>query len=261
MSSATLSGGQAIEDLNRQQAGLSAALAEVFGPDRGALRHELWLVEQALGLHSDFHSQSGQDRYVHETFFRDRTGGTFVDIGGYDGVTGSNTLFFEQSRGWQGLLVEPAAGPFEAARRNRSCLCRRVAAGARAASAAFLEVRSGYTQMSGLEDSYDREMLRTVRGNPDHAEDRVRVEVQPIGTLLEDAGIDRIDYVSLDVEGGEMAVLEAFPFDSVPVTAWSIENNAGRPDIARFMAVRGYAAVEFIGTDEIYCTASSWSGT
>lgn len=223
--------------------------------------HELWTVEKTLGMHPEFHSQSGQDRYLHEALFENSSSGTFVDIGGYDGITGSNTLFFERQLGWKGLLVEPAARPFEAARMNRACICRQVAAGGRNATATFLEIQSGYTQMSGLEDCYDREMLRVVRRNPVHAEARVRVEVQPIGTLLREAGIDRIDYVSLDVEGSEMAVLEAFPFDRVPVTAWSIENNTGSPDIARFMASRGYAAVEFVGTDEIYCAAACWSGS
>ncbi|WP_269584166.1 FkbM family methyltransferase [Roseibium sp. Sym1] len=261
MSISPSSDGWSVDDLKRQQSALAAALTRVFGPERGALRHDLWIVEKCLGLHAPFHSQSGQDRFVHEEFFTNRTGGTFVDIGGYDGVTGSNTLFFERSLGWNGLLVEPASLPFAIASRSRTCACRRVAAGDGTTTAAFIEVLSGYTQMSGLETSYDQEMLEVVRRHPEHSEQQVRVEVRTIGELLRDAGIERIDYVSLDVEGGERAVLEAFPFESVPVTAWSIENNTGNPDIARFMAGKGYAVTEFIGTDEIYCAASAWRRT
>ena len=51
------------------------------------------------------------------------TGGVFADVGGYDGVTGSNTLFFEQRRGWSGLLVEPSPANLAAARAVRRCPC------------------------------------------------------------------------------------------------------------------------------------------
>jgi hypothetical protein len=36
--------------------------------------------------------------------------GFFVEIGGYDGETFSNSLFLEKERGWSGLLVE--ANPY-----------------------------------------------------------------------------------------------------------------------------------------------------
>jgi len=256
MTASPSSSKQSADDLTGARAGLAADLERAFGPDRGRFRHDLWEVEKALGMHAEFHSQSGQDRFIHDAYFKGRTGGTFVDIGGYDGITGSNTLFFERQLGWRGLLVEPASGSFEAASRIRQCTCRQVAAGKGPAEAVFIEVCSGYTQMSGLEMSYDQAMLNVVRRHPDHRERRVSVPVRPVGELLQEAGIERIDYLSLDVEGGEWAVLEAFPFGAVPVTVWSIENNAGSADIPRFMAGKGYAVVEFIGTDEIYCAGT-----
>ena len=33
--------------------------------------------------------------------------GTFVDLGCYDGVTYSNTWYFERKLGWSGVCVEP----------------------------------------------------------------------------------------------------------------------------------------------------------
>ncbi|MBN9672110.1 FkbM family methyltransferase [Roseibium aggregatum] len=240
------------EDLNPLRTRLSADLDKVFGPPRGRLMHDLWSVEKALGLHRDYFSQSGQDRFLHEEIFKGKYKGTFVDIGGYDGITGSNTLFFEQHLGWTGLLVEPASSPFETASRTRRCACRQCAVGRAPAEATFIEVFDGYTQMSGLAESYEQTMLETVRQNPAHRERRVPVPVRPIRDLLEEANIKRIDYLSLDIEGGEWAVLETFPFDTIRVEAWSIENNTDTPDIARFMAGKGYEVIEFIGRDEIY---------
>ena len=66
----------------------------------------LWQVEKQLGLHSRYFSQAGQDRYLNKRLFRDKRNGTFVEIGGYDGWTGSNYVFFEKVLGWTGLVVE-----------------------------------------------------------------------------------------------------------------------------------------------------------
>ena len=57
---------------------------------KGWVRMQLWQVEKQLGSHSRYFSQAGQDRYLNERIFRNRRGGTFVEIGGYDGWTGSN---------------------------------------------------------------------------------------------------------------------------------------------------------------------------
>ncbi|MEM7189422.1 MAG: methyltransferase, partial [Pseudomonadota bacterium] len=60
-------------------------------------------------------------------FFRGKRNGTFVEIGGYDGITGSNCLFFELMRGWSGLLIEPSPMFHAQAAAFRRATCRHVA--------------------------------------------------------------------------------------------------------------------------------------
>ena len=64
-------------------------------------------------------SQRGQDLIA---FFASggSTSGFFVEIGGADGLVGSNTYLLEKI-GWEGLVVEPARVWKEALERNRSC--------------------------------------------------------------------------------------------------------------------------------------------
>lgn len=50
----------------------------------------------------------------------DQNGGFFVEIGANDGVNQSNTLFFEHSRGWRGVLIEPHPKTFDSLIKNRS---------------------------------------------------------------------------------------------------------------------------------------------
>ena len=60
-----------------------------------------------------FRAQAGQDRYVYQRFFRERTKpGTFVEFGARDGSEHSNTFFFENALKWRGILVEPLEAEF-----------------------------------------------------------------------------------------------------------------------------------------------------
>ena len=45
--------------------------------------------------------------------------GFFVEAGANDGVSQSNTLYFERYLGWRGLLIEPIPELWEKCRRNR----------------------------------------------------------------------------------------------------------------------------------------------
>ena len=53
-----------------------------------------------------FYSQFEQDKFVYENFFINKNKGYFVDIGAHDGVTFSNSKFFEELE-WDGVCIEP----------------------------------------------------------------------------------------------------------------------------------------------------------
>lgn len=197
-------------------------------------------------------SQFGQDVYLDTYVFGAREGGVFLDVGAYDGVSGSNSLLFEQQRGWTGLLVEPDISLAARTRESRSSCCLEVAVGAVVGEGEFLRVTDGYRQMGGLLQSYEPHILEEVRAAPAHAEQIQQVEVVTFVELVANLGADHIDLISLDIEGGEHAALSAFPFDRVSVGAWTIENMAASSELADTMRKHGYCRVRRLGVDEIY---------
>jgi FkbM family methyltransferase len=119
-------------------------------------------------------------------------------------------------------------------------------------TADFITVTQGFTQMSGLSKTYDDQMLKRIRSDPRHAENVVKVPTRSLSAILVEAGIMHPDFVSLDIEGGELAALQKFPFDKHDVTIWSIENNNADPALPALMREKGYNLAEFCGPDEIY---------
>ncbi len=68
-----------------------------------------------------FHSsQAWQDEALNNLVFENRTNGTFVEFGASDGITFSNSLFFEKYLGWKGLCIEPSSKHYMNIVDNRS---------------------------------------------------------------------------------------------------------------------------------------------
>lgn len=218
-------------------------------------RAEVWArlhrARRFLQDHPVHFSQSGQDRIL-DLYFLGNHHGVFVDVGSYDGISGSNTLFFEIYRQWSGLCIEPSLNQHQQGAGFRRARCLNVAIGPEPGWADFLEITSGYTMMSGLIDTYHPSILEGVRTHPNHHEVIHRVPVRTLEDVLTQEGINTVDLVSLDIEGGELAVLETFPFERFEITSWSIENTQHGEKLRDLMAANSYQLFEIAGVDEIY---------
>jgi FkbM family methyltransferase len=237
--------------LVQAQRDLTQALSADRTRRRGHLNRRLHEVRRMLDPGYAYTSQAGQDAVV-DRLLGGKRGGTFVDVGGYDGTTGSNTFFLELWRGWTGVLVEPVPAQLARARTIRRCPCLGLAVAATEGQADFIEVTEGFTQMSGLAGTYDAGLLAQVRADPRHRECVTRVETRTLSAILDEAGLPDPDFISLDIEGGEEAVLAAFPFHRHAVTLWAIENNTGSAAIGQIMRAHGHDLVEFCGPDELW---------
>jgi FkbM family methyltransferase len=161
-------------------------------------------MNAAIADEGRFFAQFGEDEIL-AALFGGRTGGTCLEVGGHDGVTGSNTLRFERL-GWRCVIVEPVPALADAIRRQRTCVVAECAASS-AEGVACLQVADGAESMSSL------------RPSPEHARrvaelggrwTPLRVRTRTLDSILAEAGIEELDFITIDVEGHELEVLRGF---------------------------------------------------
>lgn len=213
---------------------------------------ELWLMMRRKLPSGLYMSQFGQDAYVQLNLLPEIQRGFFVDVGAYDGVEGSNSFFFEKALGWSGLCIEASPRIYEKLAGNRSCDCVHAAIADEDAPLEFLEVASGYVQMGGLTRTYHPELMAVVEGDARFEGARIQVPGRRLDSLLEERGIEQVDYLSVDVEGAELAVLKDFDLARFGVRAVSVENNDGNPEVLQLFNAQGYERKAILGVDELY---------
>lgn len=206
------------------------------------------------------YSQHGQDRFVAEVLFNGRRGGVFVDVGAHDGVTFSNSCLLERAYGWTGVCIEAAPRPFALCARNRTCTTLNLAAAAGPGTLEFLEVEGPAEMLSGVAAGMSPAHLRRIEREIERgggAARRISVPARPLADVLDEIGIGDIDYLSIDVEGGEVGVLTGLFLRPRRVGAITAENNDGDPAAARLLRRFGFLRLCRMGADDVFVPADS----
>lgn len=150
--------------------------------------------------------------------FLKKRNGFFVEAGANDGISQTNTLFFEKYRSWRGLLIEPIPDLSNKCRVNRpQCIVENCALVPFDFKGSHIEMRYSnlMSLVKGAMKSEQEELAHIERGCELQNVQTYTVEV-PVKTLtsvLETHAIEKIDLLSLDVEGFELSVLKGIDFD------------------------------------------------
>ena len=190
----------------------------------------------ALGPGGRFRSQAGQDLYVYERFFRHRPGpGVYLEFGARDGVVHSNSYAFEQ-RGWRGFCVEPTDEFHRLVRNRPGCWNYHGAVAARAGARRFVFSKKG--GFSGFADDMDPARLEAMRRRGKVARE-TSVACYTVAGLMRERRVERLDYVSVDVEGAELEVLRSVDWAATPADVVQVESveGAAKNDTAALVAL------------------------
>jgi hypothetical protein len=170
----------------------------------------------------------------------EKRGGFFVEVGAGDGVRFSNSYLLETRFGWRGIVAEPARGRRAALSANRRC----------AVDYGFVWSESGrefrFEEPTDLHYAGRTNLPETEEGATGVGSRVYTVCTISLNDLLAkyDAPSE-IDYLSLDTEGGEADILEAFDFARYDVRTITVEHNfaPARERLFRLLTSRGYARV------------------
>lgn len=223
-------------------------------PESVRLQSNCW-VKGAVGKYEgssrmpDSHSQKGEDRIMYEHFFFNRTGGSFIEMGGLDGRVSSNSYFFEAQKDWQGLLVEGSPKNSEKMFLNRP---KAVAVNAMVCRESRDLHWIDHFDIGGAWELFTDELKErwySGRSEESWLKSAKIVPCLPLQTILDRFGIRHVDLFSLDVEGAEMSILETIDFSrftaSVIVAEVQHGNYHGAPPV-EFIRKAGYIALGYL---------------
>ena len=207
-----------------------------------------------------YYSQIGQDKYYIEEIIQFKCNGVFLDIGAYDGITGSNTYFLEKNLNWKGLLVECNPELVDICRKNRtSVVCDKALYKESNTKIDFViprgqDIHGGKAQLGGIKDYLRPESLNYFRES--YKENTiVQLDTIHINELLEQNDMYTIDYMSLDVEGYELEILKQIDFKKYKIAYLTVEH-ANIPhyqhEINTYLLSKGYTLARHNRHDDEY---------
>ena len=185
--------------------------------------------------------------------------GYFVELGANDGRSQSNSLHFERRKKWKGVLVEPCPTAYMRCVMTRSndtkVFCGCCVEPGKAGSLVPMEY---FNLMSVVGDGstkfYSRQNIDQLRlnqrGEPDLVY-RFGSYASTLTAILGEAKApSQIDFLSLDVEGAEMSVLEGLDFRIYSFDYILVETNQ-EAQVSALLARHGYRLFEKLASNDL----------
>ena len=196
-----------------------------------------------------YYSQYGQDKYLEINIFKGYKNGVFIDVGAHNGKKINNTLYFEINNNWTGINIEPIKDVYNDLIKNRpNCININCAVSNNDGETEFI-CNTGYTEMiSGIKTSFDnRHIERLQYENKKYGSSTkiIKVETKKLETICDSHNISYINYLSIDVEGGEFEVIKSINFDKVFIDVIGFENNYNDTSIpiVKYLEDRNYIVI------------------
>lgn len=204
----------------------------------------------------EFRAQFGEDLLIYD-LFDGKLDGFFIEVGAFDGYNYSVTYALE-AMGWKGLLIEAIP--------DRAKECKERRKNSRVVNAALSRRGStGETSFTITTDQYGG-MLSYHTTTQQHLNDTQRaaktVVTVPLTTmddLLKD-GVPppgEIDVASIDVEGGELALLQGFDLHKHRPKVLLLEDNSRGADtsLREYMSTQPYVMCGWLEVNAVFVRA------
>lgn len=166
----------------------------------------------------------------------------FLDLGAFDGVSFSNTHLFFQT-GWSGVCVEPCSKNF----RKLEVLYKdtKVIPVQAAATDYIGELELNIATIPWAKDwgsDVSSPSQEAIERWPDYVWEKEVVPATTVNQILVSKQINKVDFVSIDVEGQEMAALRGFDLQKYQPHLIVVEYSDAleRRDLLDYLRSQGY---------------------
>ncbi len=169
---------------------------------------KLIILNGKSNLHSKgskiFFSQFGEDSWISNNIKLPKKG-FFLDVGAADGITYSNTYYFEK-QGWKGICFEPNPENYKLASKFRDKVFQTAVSSV--TGQRKFEISDSSPDWSRLVDSKIDRLRKQKKSE-------LFVTVKSLEQIITENGIESIDILSIDTEGTEIDVLESLNFKKI----------------------------------------------
>jgi FkbM family methyltransferase len=195
------------------------------------------IVNTAKKLYSQF-----DEEIVIRDFFQDRRDGFFLDVGCAFPRRNSTTFYLDKHLGWTGIGVDAVAEysePWASHRPGTKFLNLLISDHSDTEDTFY---RAAWWEVS----SAKKEMVEKPGGRDEPYEyTEIKVRTITIDKLLEDNGVEKLDFMSMDIEGFQMTALAAFDIQKYQPELVCIEAyRPDRPKINAWFEERGYKRID-----------------
>lgn len=203
-----------------------------------------------------FYGQYKEDEYI-QTLFPSMYVGTCVDVGAYDGVSMSNTLYFEQ-RGWRCLCIEPINEVFQICHLMRKETVKCCASDSDKKDQEFTVFYLPDNNTSAISSLQPDERLIQSHKHLIDRTQSYRVHVRSLTSLLDEHNFPKdIDFISIDTENTELDVLKGIDFTKYNIRLLVIEDNFDEPHCENYLKPFGYEKINRIGVNNFFLKSPS----
>jgi len=165
-------------------------------------------------------------------FFNDKHLGFFVDVGANHPVIDSQSWNLEQI-GWDGLLIEPINEYCSLLREQRTALVVQAACSSPENQGSKLPML-----VAGALSTLNNQTI--ARGINISNSRKEFVECRTLDSILDENGVEKIDFLSVDIEGHEMEMFKGFSLEKWKPSLVLLEDHIINHDKYRFMIRHGY---------------------
>lgn len=201
-----------------------------------------------------FYSQCDEDFILLKKYLN-YNNGFFIELGAMDGVKYSNTKFFEDNLQWSGILIEPTIQYNDLLLNRPNAFNFNYAISKIKGEVEFV----GDGNVAGILNSMPMSHSQKWKLNTENSYFAPSVPISDIIDMVSQKmpkrKIEKIDFFSIDVEGGELEVLQTFDW-SIPCFIILIEldgQNENKDQMCRDLLIeKGYKYEFNISVSEVW---------